>query len=278
MEQLRGANAVLTGGSRGIGPYIARALAREGVNLALVARDGAKLEAVRTEVEGLGVRAVAIAADVCRADDRQRLVDEATQALGPIDILINNAGVEPTSPFARLDPETIEATYATNLVAPALLLRAVLPGMIERGRGHIVNVASLAGKVPVPYDSVYSSSKFGLVGLSHAVREELRGTGVGLSVIEPGFVADAGMYADAIAESGVRAPAVAGTSRPEAVAAAVVRAVRRNTPEIIINPVTGRPLVALGLLSPSLGLRLMRMTGVTGLFRQVAERRARDGA
>ena len=274
MRDLKNANAILTGGSRGIGPYIARALAREGVNIALAARDQQRLEAVREEVAALGVKAVSVPTDVRSPDDRARLVEQASSELGLIDLLVNNAGIEVASEFAQLDPADIEDSIAINLTASVLLMRMVLPGMVERRRGHVVNMASLAGKLPMAYDSVYSATKFALVGLSHAVREELRGSGVGVSVICPGFVSDAGMYVDGVVEHGLEAPSIAGTSKPEDVAAAVVRVIRRNVAEAIVTPLSGRPLVAIGGVFPGVGMAMMRRTGVTAMFRQVAERRA----
>jgi len=273
MRDLRGANALLTGGSRGIGPYIARALAGEGVNVALSARNQGQLETVRDEIAGLGARAVAIAADLSQTEDRARLIETAGRELGPLDLLINNAGLEPSSEFARLAESTIEETIATNLTACAVLMRQVLPGMLERRRGHIVNIGSVAGKVAIPYDSIYSATKFGLVALSHAVREELRGTGVGVSVVCPGFVSEAGMYAD----MGVPAPAIAGTSRPEQVAAAVLRAIQRDVAEVIVTPLSGRPLITAAGLSPAAGMALMRRVGVLDLFRKAAENKAERG-
>lgn len=272
MQNLKGANAILTGGSRGIGPYIARALAREGVNIVLAARDQQKLDVVRQEVEGLGVKALSVPTDVRSADDRSRLVEQASE-LGPIDVLVNNAGIEMTGEFAHLAPTDIEASISVNLTASALLMRMVLPGMVERHQGHIVNIASVAGKVPIAYDSVYSATKFALVGLSHAVREELRGSGVGVSVVCPGFVSDAGMYVDATVEQGLEAPSIAGTSKPEDVANAVVRVIRRNVAEAIVTPLSGQPLIVMGGVVPGAGVAMLRLIGVTGLFRQIAERR-----
>ncbi len=273
MRQLQGANAIVTGGSRGIGPYIARALAREGVNIALAARDATRLEEIREDVERLGVKALSVPTDVRAPEDRARLVERAASELGPVDLLVNNAGTEPTSGFVDLDPSAIEDTIATNITAGALLMRMVLPGMLERRRGHVINIASLAGKVPIPFDSVYSATKFALVGLSHAVRAELRGSGVSVSVVCPGFVSEAGMYANAVADAGIKAPAIVGTSKPEQVAAGVVRAIRRDLAEVIVAPLSGRPVVTIAAVSPRAGMAMMRSTGVVGLFRQVAERR-----
>ncbi len=271
---LKGANAIVTGGSRGIGPYIARALARQGTNVALAARDAERLETVRNEIEGLGVKALSIPTDVNLADDRRKLIELASSGLGEIDLLVNNAGIEPTSAFVDIDESRIVDTIDTNLTSCLLLMRAVLPAMVERGKGQVVNIASMAGKIPIPYDSIYSATKFALVGASHAVRSELRGTGVGVSVICPGFVVDAGMYADAVDETGVAAPAIAGTSRPEQVANAVVRAARHDVAEVIVTPLSGRPLAAAAAVAPSIGQVMMRLTGVQGAFKHMADQRA----
>lgn len=271
--QLQGATAIVTGGSRGLGPYIAKALAKEGANIAIAARDAKRLDTVRAEIEALGVNAVSIPTDVNDADERANLIATAASELGPIDIFVNNAGVEPTSAFVDLEEERIRATIETNLTSCLLLMREVLPGMVERGRGQVVNIASMAGKIPIPYDSIYSSTKFALIGASHAIRSELRGTGVGVSVICPGFIDDAGMYADIVAETGTKAPAIAGTSRPQQVADAVVRAVKHDVPEVIVTPITGRPLAAAAAVAPAIGQLMMRLTGVEGTFKHVADSR-----
>ena len=271
---LKGTNAIVTGGSRGIGPYIARALARQGTNIVLAARDAERLEAVRKEVESLGVKALSIPTDVNLADDRRNLIEQASSGLGEIDLLVNNAGIEPTSAFVDIDESRIVDTIDTNLTSCLLLMRAVLPAMVERGKGQVVNIASMAGKIPIPYDSIYSATKFALVGASHAVRSELRGTGVGVSVICPGFIDDAGMYADAVAETGVAAPAIAGTSRPEQVANAVVRAAKHDVAEVIVTPLSGRPLAVAAAVAPIIGQAMMRLTGVQAAFKHMADQRA----
>ena len=151
MENLRGANAIVTGASRGIGVYIARALAKEGVNLALAARSTTELETVRAEMEALGVRAIAIQCDVAKAADRAELVRRTDAELGSIDILINNAGIERVARFDEALESDILDTLTINLEAPMLLTRAIVPGMLARNRGHVVNIASGAGKVGVAY-------------------------------------------------------------------------------------------------------------------------------
>ena len=152
MKDLRNANAIVTGASRGLGAHIARALASSGVNVAVAARSAQQLEAVRAELVSLGVKAIGIRADVTVAAERQELVDRAAAELGPIDILVNNAGAELASRYTDLDPAQIEAMVNLNLTAPLLLIRAVLPGMLDRGKGHIVNLSSGAGKVVEPFE------------------------------------------------------------------------------------------------------------------------------
>ena len=144
--ELRGANAIVTGASRGIGVYIARALAEHGVNLVLSARSAAELEAVRAEMAGLGVNAVAITGDIADATERSALVERSHSEIGPIDIVVNNAGIETVGQFHTAAEDHLARVLDVNLMAPMLLTRALLPGMIERGRGHVVNISSGAGK------------------------------------------------------------------------------------------------------------------------------------
>ncbi len=264
MKQLRGGIALVTGGSRGLGPHIARALAGEGMDIVLAARDAAGLARAAASVRARGVRAVVVPADLAAVAERERLAREAEAAFGPIDVLVNNAGVEPTGPFAAFDAATIAQTVEVNVTAPIHLASLLLPGMIARRRGHLVHLASLAGKKGAPYDAVYSGTKAALVEWSSALRPELRGTGVGSSVICPGYVTGEGMFA----RFGVQPPALLGSCTPEQVARAVVRAIRRDEPEIIVNSRPVRPLLALYQLFPSLGERLLGGLGITEFQRR----------
>ncbi|MBI1884759.1 MAG: SDR family oxidoreductase [Chloroflexi bacterium] len=275
MRELAGRTALLTGASRGIGPYIARALVAEGMNLVLAARSAAELEAVAEEVRGAGVKAVAVPTDVGDRASLEALAARAEES-GGVDVLVNNAGIENISFYDKLDPDDIEHLLRVNLVGAMLLARLVLPGMLERGRGHIVNIASLAGKSGTPYDAPYAASKAGLVGFTESLRRECRERGVSASVICPGFVRDAGMYEDSRLETGVEAPRLLGTSPPQAVARAVVRAVKREVPEIIVNPGPTRVLLVLGAVSPSLADWVIERIGVSKLFRQAVEARERE--
>jgi short-subunit dehydrogenase len=195
MKNLRGKNAILTGGSRGMGPVIGRALAREGVNLVLVARTEGLLKEVAADLARVGVRTLAKPADLTDPEARRRLVAEATAELGPIDLLVNNAGVDQVGLFTDFSEADIARMVENNVTTPLMLTRLVLPGMLQRRRGHIVTLAALAGKKGGAYISTYSATKAALIEWNSALREELAGTGVGASVICPSFVSDVGMFA-----------------------------------------------------------------------------------
>jgi short-subunit dehydrogenase len=277
--ELRGANAIVTGASRGIGVHIARALAAEGVNLALTARSGAELDAVRAEMAGVGVKAAAIVGDIADPGERAALVERAESEIGPIDIVVNNAGIETASQFHTTAEHDLQQVLDVNLLAPMMLTRAVLPGMLERGRGHVVNIASGAGKVGVPYEASYSTSKHGLVGLTRSLRAEYIASPVGFSVVCPAFVSDTGMY-DRWVRDGVKAPWYVGWSRPTKVAKVVVSCIRRDRGEVLVNVPPVRPLVTLLTMAPSLEPPLMRILGYTRMFERAAEieqRRGSDG-
>jgi short-subunit dehydrogenase len=270
MKRIHGMHAVLTGGSRGLGPTIARALLREGARVTLTARTADALDAVAKNLSADSARVHTVAADVGDGDDRRKLLGEAEAALGPVDILINNAGIELIAPYASLPPERIQALVRTNLDAPLMLSRLVLPRMIERGRGHVVMMSSLGGKKGSPYSATYAATKAGLIAWAGGVRAELRGTGVGVSVVSPGFVSEAGMFA----VRNQRAPWLLGTSTPEAVARAVVRAIAKDVGEIIVNPGPVRLMLALDALSPRLSTWVLRTSGVYDYYLEQAESEA----
>jgi short-subunit dehydrogenase len=270
MKTIRGAHALVTGGSRGLGPYIARTLADAGANLTLTARSLDSLRRVAEELSADGTRVQSLAADVCDDGARQKLVEEAESGLGPIDILVNNAGIETIVSYTDLPPDRIEAMIRTNLAAPLILSRIVLEGMIERGRGHLVMMSSLGGKKGSPYSATYAATKAALIAWTSGLRIELQGTGVSASVICPGFVSEAGMFA----ERTQPAPRLLGTSTPEAVAEAVLRAIQRDVFEIIVNPGPVRLGLVFEHLSPGLTRWVLEKTGVYDYYRrQAAEER-----
>jgi short-subunit dehydrogenase len=228
MKDLRDRTVLLTGASAGIGPYIARRLRAEGARLVLTARRRPELEDLAAELGDTRV----ITADMARREELERLVAEA----GEVDVLIANAGVEALGRLATRTLEEIDTAIDVNLRAPIVMTRLCLPAMIERGSGQVVLVASLAGKVPAPGSSLYSATKAGLRAFAHATAAELRGTGVGVSVVSPTFVEEAGMYA----RGSVKAPGSVRTVNPSQVAEAVVKAIRGRRVEIVVAPVEQR--------------------------------------
>ena len=270
MKDLRGRTAIVTGASRGIGVYIAKALAERGVNLSLAARSIDELEVVRNQMEALGVRALATECDVTDGSARHRLVERTESELGPVDILVNNAGIETIGHFEQADDAATRELIEVNLTAPLLFTREVLPGMLDRGRGHVVQIASAAGKSGAPYLAAYSASKHGLVGLSHALRCEFQGQPVGFSVVCPAFVTEAGMYRR-WQDKGINAPRMAGSSTPTRVAKAVVDCIVNDKAEAIINTPPLKPMIVLGVIAPGVVPRLVKAFGYTKTLRAGAD-------
>lgn len=244
---------------------MARELGQAGVNLVLTARSGEKLQAVAEEAKRFGVKALAIPADVTVAADRERLVREAEAALGSIDILINNAGIMDNGTFRHKPAAAIEAMVTTNITAPLLLTHALLPGMVQRRRGHIINISSTAGGAFVSYTGTYAATKTALRSWSTALRVELESTGVSTSTIMPGYVTEVGVFAVLNA----RAHWLFGTVKPEAVARAVFRALQRDEVEVLVNPMPLRPLFMLYALSPRLAIALGHTLGVLKSWKQL---------
>ncbi|MFT4590576.1 MAG: short-subunit dehydrogenase [Candidatus Binatia bacterium] len=261
---------LLTGATGGLGVYLARELAKFGVNQALIAFPGVELPPLQKEMENTGIKAFYLVADLRERKERERVFEEVRKEFGRIDILINNAGVEFTAPYDVLSEDEIATVLSVNLEAPMMLSRLVIPEMLERRCGHIVNMSSLAGKSGPAYQEPYAATKAALIGFTTSLRATYRGTGVSASVICPGFV-EAGIYARAKESAGCPAPAVLGTIRPEAVARAVVRAIQKDKPQVIVNKWPVRPLFAMAELFPSFGAWLTRFTGAHKFFKRVYE-------
>jgi short-subunit dehydrogenase len=253
IEDLKGKRALLTGASRGLGVHIARGLAEQGVALVLVARDVAKLETVARGCNALGVEVRTLGGDVCRPEDRDRMLADA----GELDILINNAGIEVTKRLTDQSEADVRNQIETNLIAPIALARQVLPRMIARRRGVIVNISSMSGKAATPFNSVYAATKHGLNGFSSSLGIELHGSGVHVGVVCPGFVAQAGMWAN----TGLRAPGAMREVSPERVVRAVVRVIHGES-EVLVTPGPMRPLLAFRELLPGLEGRMLRAMGI----------------
>jgi 3-oxoacyl-[acyl-carrier protein] reductase len=185
---LGGQVALITGSSRGIGLAIARRLGHLGAAVSLCARHEQPLETARQSLVGEGIRAFAVSADVTRAADVAELVQATSRQLGDIDILVNNAGIGWFGPLHEATEADWDGVIKTNLKAPFLLMREVAPGMIRRRTGHIIQIASLAGKNAFAGGGVYCASKWGLLGMTYSAAEDLRRFGIRASVICPGSV------------------------------------------------------------------------------------------
>ncbi|HEV2111041.1 MAG TPA: SDR family NAD(P)-dependent oxidoreductase [Gammaproteobacteria bacterium] len=266
MNPLKDRVVILTGASQGLGAVMARALAAAGARLVLAARSADKLEALATELRAAGARVVVTPCDVTQGQDREALLERARREFGTIDVLINNAGVEELGHYAEQDPATLERIIATNLLAPMQLTRAVLPGMLAAGKGQVVNIASLAGRTGMPFGSAYSGSKGGLAEWSISLAAELRGSGVAVTVICPGFVDGTGMFSRKL----TRPPRSIGASHPEDVVRALLQALQKPRVEVVVNPKPVRLLMALRALSPEAALAVGRRLGLVDFLRRIA--------
>jgi short-subunit dehydrogenase len=238
--EIVGRTALLTGATGGLGRAIARGLAGAGATLVLSGRREEDLLALAESLPGDDHR-VAVA-DLAEDGEAERL---AAAAAG-VDILVANAGLPGAGWLAEFSAEEVKRALRVNLEAPMLLARALFPEMLERGSGHLVFVSSLSGKSASPRTSVYNATKFGLRGFALGLRTDLGPRGIGVSLVSPGFVRDAGMFADA----GSKTPPLMGTTTPEAVADAVRSAIVNDRVEVAVAPLLDRVAAHAGLVSP----------------------------
>jgi short-subunit dehydrogenase len=269
MKKLQGRTAIVTGTSRGIGPYIAKSLTKEGVNLVLAARSAQELDEVAADLRTDEVRVITVPTDLADRAALRSLVAKAEHELGEIDILVNNAGFDWQIPFHRLSLEDLEHSIQVNLMAPIELTHLLLPGMLDRGRGHIVNISSIAGYVGFPYTEAYAAAKSGLMGFTRTLRADYRGSGVSASTLILGAIGGAGVGARAEEETGVKAPSFP-LPHARTVGKATVRAIKRDKAEIVIFPGPGRLMKALWDFFPGMGPSMNRRAGVNGVMERIA--------
>ncbi len=271
--------ALITGASRGIGRHIALAMARKGMNLVLAARSQEGLDTVADEVRAAsGVTVWTLVVDLADRTQAAELVARAEAAAGHIDVLVNNAGLETVSRPDATPLEDLGSLSDVNLLAPMLLTRTALPGMIARRRGHIVNIASVAGLIALAYQEPYNATKFGLIGYTRALRQSAKDChwGVGASAICPGFMDGAGMYADMADEHGITAPKTAGALPVAMVGDAVITAVEKDLPEVIVTRGPARLTVAASYLAPRLFERVVRKLDLAAPFRTIVDKQSMD--
>jgi short-subunit dehydrogenase len=274
MKDLSGRTALVTGASGGLGTHIAKRLAGEGMNVAVSGRREDALAQVVGELEAMGAKASAMPADLCDLDTIDSLVDGVEAALGPIDVLVNNAGVESVGAFTSYTREELSSMVNVNLTAPLLLTHRLAPGMLERGRGHVVFISSMAGKVGPAFSEPYAATKAGLVGLTQSLRAEYLDAPVGFSVVCPGFIAGDGMY-ERMVKEGHRSNRMMGETTTEKISGVVVKAIREDKPEILESGAPVRPMLAVAQMAPGLVERVAPKFGITELFRDVAVARGR---
>lgn len=267
MKDLKGKNALLTGGSKGLGPHIARFLAKEGVNLALTARSEGGLRDTAKDVADYKVNVKVYPGDITDQSFRKELLENVKTDFSRLDILINNAGMEWVSSYTALTPDYIEKMVQTNLIAAMLLTRLALPDMLAQKSGHIVSMSSLGGKRGNPYGGTYCATKAGLIEWTRGLRLELDGTGVGVSVICPGFVKESGMFA----EYNKKPPWISNATTPEKVSQAVIKSIKKDIGEISVNPGPTWMIPLLDAIHPGMANWLYKIGGVFEFYREQAE-------
>ena len=249
--ELRGKTVLLTGASTGLGPHIARRLHRDGAGFVLSARNESAMRVLAEELGG----AIVVPADLSKPGEAERLALQAKD----VDVLVANAGIPATGRLDSFSIEEIDRALDVNLRAGMVLARLLAPGMVERRSGHMVFMSSIAGHAAVGGESVYHATKFAIRGFGLALREELWGSGVGVSVICPTFVSESGMWA----ETGLKADPIAGEVTPAQVAEAVRRAIVENRGEIDVMPLQLKASLKVQALAPRVFSAVARSRGAT---------------
>jgi short-subunit dehydrogenase len=247
--RLERSTVLITGATGGIGRAIAHALHDRGASLILTGR---RLEALDELARELGGRVEIAGADLASRQDVERLAERTD-----VDVLVANAALPAAGRLETFGPRELDRALEVNVRAPMQLTLGLLPQMLERGSGHLVYVSSLAGKVASAGSSVYSATKFAIRGFGYSLSEELRGTGVGVTTIYPGFIRDAGMFHD----SGTKLPRWTGTRTPADVADAVIEGIERNRAEIDVAPFSLSSGAKMFGVSPPVLSRITRLLG-----------------
>ena len=268
---------IVTGASRGLGVHIARGLAARGDDLLLVARSETDLVRVAKELKTHETKVATAAVDLAGPRAAELIVAAAHAELGGVDVLINNAAVELQRRFVKLETAEIERVIRVDLITPIELSRLVLPRMLERGYGRIVNVSSLAGRTGFPFTEAYAASKDGLIAFSRVLRNDYRDTGVSASAVILGAVKETGLGQRTLDETGVKAN-TAFMVKPEKVVKAVLHAIDKDKAEIVVVPGPGRLMKALMDLFPGFGAAMNRVSGSEKLMGTVSDYREAEHA
>jgi short-subunit dehydrogenase len=264
--ELQGKRLLLSGATGGLGRAIAEQLAGCGADLLLSSRKEEELRALARSLAGGDSRHRFVVSDLAKEGAAEKLIEDA----GQLDGLIANAALPASGRLEKFSSEEVKRAIRVNFESPILMARALAPKLAERGEGHLVFISSLAGKVGSPRSSLYSSTKFGLRGFAFGLREDLHPRGVGVSIVSPGFVREAGMFHDA----GSKPPPGLGTTTPAKVAQAVVQAIRRDRNEITVAPMRQRFVAELGYRHPEFAARVQRRAGADRIAEALAEGQA----
>jgi uncharacterized protein len=258
--ELNGRRVLVTGATGGIGDAIARALHARGATVIVSGRRAEALDGLRSS---LGERVEVVPADLAEPEDVDALMERAA----PLDVLVANAALPASGRLDSFTPEEIRRALEVNLHVPIRMARDLVPQMLDRGSGHLVFISSMSGKIAAGGGSVYSATKFGLRGFGAALRDELHGTGVGVSMVYPGFIRDAGMFADAA----VDLPRFAGTRSPQQAAEAVVGAIEHDRGDVEVAPFSVRMSGLLAAVSPDGVAAFARRLGAAEVAEKLAE-------
>jgi short-subunit dehydrogenase len=259
---LDGKRVLLSGATGGLGRAIAEELAARGAKLVLSSRKKEELQELARSLPGGARRHKVIVADLAKDGAASKLVRDA----GNVDALVANAALPATGKLESFSKPQLARAIRVNFEAPIMMARELAPKLAKKGEGHIVFIASLAGKVGSPRSSLYNATKFGIRGFAFGLREDLHTDNVGVSIVSPGFVREAGMFADA----GSPPPPGLGTTTPKKVARAVTRAIRRDRTEITVAPRRQRAVTELGYRHPRLASRIQRSGGADRLADELA--------
>jgi short-subunit dehydrogenase len=251
--ELQGKRVLLSGATGGIGRAIAEELAVHGASLILSSRRKDELEELADSLPGGARRHKAVVADLAKQGAAEKLVEDA----GDVDVLVANAALPASGKLENFSSEEVQRAIRVNFESPILMARAIASKLAKKGEGHLVFISSLSGKIGSPRSALYSSTKFGLRGFAFGLREDMHPHGVGVSVVSPGFVRDAGMWADA----DVKPPPMVGMTTPKKVAKAVIRAIERNRNEITVAPRRQRFIAEVGYRHPEFAARVQRRGG-----------------
>jgi short-subunit dehydrogenase len=259
---LEGKRLLLSGATGGLGRAIAEELAAHGASLVLSSRKQEQLEELAGSLPGGERRHTVIVADLANPGAAEKLAKDA----GNIDGLVANAALPATGHLEGFSSEEVHRALRVNFESPILMAHAIAPKLAKRGEGHLVFISSLSGKVGSPRSSLYNSTKFGLRGFAFGLREDMHPHGVGVSIVSPGFVREAGMLHDA----GSKPPPGIGTTTPKKVARAVIRAIERDRNEITVAPRRQRFVTEIGYRHPELAAWVQRRGGAERIADEIA--------